>query len=91
MSRTKEVDAFFFILSALEQSWENLGGVAHNYHNCFPSQELFLLITIAIAEAPTTTLLAISVIGKSICGTSPNSLTSFLKIEISVPLTFQLS
>ena len=40
----------------------NLGDVAHNYHNCFPSQEFFLLIAFAMADAPTPTLLAISAI-----------------------------
>ena len=33
--------------------------VAHNYHNCCPSQEFFLFMAIAMAEAPPPNLLAI--------------------------------
>jgi hypothetical protein len=36
--------------------------VAHNYHNCCPTQEFFLFMAIAMAEAPTPNLLAISAI-----------------------------
>jgi hypothetical protein len=48
--------------SYLNYFTSNLGDVAHNYHNCFPSQESLLLITIAMAEDPTPNLLAISAI-----------------------------
>jgi hypothetical protein len=40
----------------------SLGNVAHNYHNCCPSQEFLTLMAIAMAEVPTTNLLVISVI-----------------------------
>jgi hypothetical protein len=41
---------------------EIIGDVAHNHHNSFYSFQGFLLMAIAIAEAPTPNLLAISAI-----------------------------
>jgi len=38
------------------------GDVAHNYHNCCLSREILLFMAIAMAEAPTPNLLAISAI-----------------------------
>jgi hypothetical protein len=45
-----------------KESSQDEGDVAHNYHNCCPTQEFFLFMAIAMAEAPTPNLLAISAI-----------------------------
>ena len=55
----------------------NIGDIAHNYHNCFPFQEFFLPITVAIAEASTPTLFTISDIMEINLWDLPNSFHFF--------------